>query len=116
MTDPFSGADRPEPVLQAAKLAGAVSGLVTAGGATFVLLGWATGPQVMQWAVIAGGIVTAVGALLAAALPLITARGARKQVTPLIDPRDADGVPLVPVRDTPGAHAADDPKPLIQED
>lgn len=115
MTDPFSGADRPEPVLQAARLAGAVSGLVTAGGATFVLLGWATGPQVTQWAVICGGIVTAVGALLAAALPLITARGARKQVTPLTDPRDADGVRLVPVSDTPGAHAADNPDSLTRD-
>jgi hypothetical protein len=112
MTDPTP--TRPEPVLAAAKLAGAVSGLVVAVGAVFVLVGWVSPDEVQQWAVIAGGIVTALGAVLAAALPLITAHGARGQVTPLADPRGVNGDPLVAF-DPPGAHAADNPNRLTQE-
>lgn len=86
---------RPEPVLDAAKLAAAVSGTVLAVGALLVLIGWATADQVKSWAVIAGGIVTAIGTLMAVAMPIITAIGARAQVTPLAEPRSVDGVPLV---------------------
>jgi hypothetical protein len=86
---------RPEPVLDAAKIAAAVSGTVTAVGAVFVIVGWATSEQVQSWAVIAGGIVTALGTLVSIVLPIITALGARAQVTPLAAPVGVDGVPLV---------------------
>lgn len=86
---------RPEPVLDAAKAAAAVSGAVLAIGAALVLVGWATAEQVQNWAVIAGGIVTAVGALIAVVLPVITAYGARAQVTPLAAPVSVEGVQLV---------------------
>jgi hypothetical protein len=89
---------RPEPVLDAAKVAAAVSGTVLAIGTAFVLIGWATADQVQSWAVIAGGIVTAIGALIAVVLPIITAYGARAQVTPLADPRGMQGqvLPITP--------------------
>jgi hypothetical protein len=87
--------DRPEPVLDAARLASAVSGVVLAVGAVLVLVGWATTDQVRSWSVIAGGAVTAIGTLLAIVLPSITALGARAQVTPLAAPVGVDGVPLI---------------------
>lgn len=96
---------RPEPVLDAAKLAAAVSGTVLAVGAAFVLVGWVTADQVQNWAVIAGGIVTSIGTLLAVAMPIITAIGARAQVTPLSDPQGMQGQPL-PI--TPGYPTAPD--------
>jgi hypothetical protein len=86
---------RPEPVLDAAKLAAGVSGTVLSVGALLVLVGWATADQVQSWAVVAGGIVTSIGALLAVAMPLITALGARAQVTPLAAPVSVQGAPLV---------------------
>lgn len=86
---------RPEPVLDAAKIAAAVSGTVTAIGAILVVVGWATSDQVQSWAVIAGGVVTAVGTLVTVVMPVITAYGARAQVTPLAAPVGVDGVPLV---------------------
>lgn len=79
MTTPVTPA---EPVMNAAKVAAAVAGVVTAAGAAFVLIGWATTDQVQAWSVAAGGIVSAVGALLAVVMPLVTAWGARAQVTP----------------------------------
>jgi hypothetical protein len=93
---PTSGATgRPEPVLDAAKLAGAVSGIVLSVGTVFVLVGWVTADEVQNWAVIAGGIVMSIGTLLAIVLPIITALGARAQVTPLAAPVSVDGVPLI---------------------
>jgi hypothetical protein len=98
VTEPLHAATpaRPEPVVNFAKLASAVSGAVVALGAMFVLVGWASADQVQQWAVIAGGIVTAVGAVLAAVLPIGAASAARAQVTPLASPRAVDGAPMVP--------------------
>lgn len=90
-----SDTGRPEPVMDAAKLAAAVSGAVTAIGTAFVLVGWTTADTVNNWAVVAGGIVTAVGTLITVALPIITAVGARAQVTPLAAPVGMDGVPLI---------------------
>ena len=101
---------QPEPVMDAAKAAAAVAGVVTAVGAGFVLVGWATTDQVQQWAVVAGGIVSAVGALLSVAMPLITARGARAQVTPLASPRDYQGTELVPAVPEHGRHEATEPQ------
>lgn len=103
-----SSSDRPEPVLDAAKLAAAVSGTVLSVGALFVIVGWVTADQVQNWAVIAGGIVTSVGTVLAVALPLITAIGARAQVTPLAAPVSVEGHPLARV----GALAMAAPEPL----
>lgn len=90
-----SDTGRPEPVMDAAKLAAAVSGAVTAIGTIFVLVGWTTADTVNNWAVVAGGIVTAIGTMITVALPIITALGARAQVTPLTAPVGMDGVPLI---------------------
>lgn len=109
--DPVDGG-RPEPVLDAAKVAAAVSGLVTAIGAALVLIGWTTPDQVEQWSVVGGGIVLAVAAVLAVVMPLATAWQARGKVTPLADPRDSSGAPLAPAVDPPGQHAADHPDRL----
>lgn len=94
---------RPEPVLDAAKIAGAVSGAVTGIGGLLVLLGYAGDDDVRSWAVAAGGAVTGIGALIATVLPIITALGARGQVTPNSDPKTVDGAPL-----TPAAQPADE--------
>lgn len=91
----LSGA-RPEPVLNAAKVAGAVSGLVVAAGAVTTLVGWTTAEQIDSAAVLVGGLVTALAALVAVVAPLVAAYRARPKVTPLADPRDANGTPLVP--------------------
>lgn len=87
--------DRPEPVLDAAKLAAAVSGVVLSIGTVFVVVGWVTADEVQNWAVIGGGIVMSVGTLLAIVMPIITALGARAQVTPLAAPVSVEGVPLI---------------------
>jgi hypothetical protein len=115
------GAPRPEPVLNAAKVAGAVSGLVVAVGAAFVLAGLITAEDVAGWAQVAGGIVLALGALVSAVTPMIAARGARAKVTPTADPRDSRGRRLIPVvgdaevavveDDQHGRHEADRPPP-----
>lgn len=94
---------RPEPVLDAAKIAGAVSGAVTGLGGLLVLIGYTSEEAVRSWAVAAGGAVTGVGTLIAVVLPIITAIGARGQVTPLADPRTVDGATL-----TPAAQPADE--------
>lgn len=86
---------RPEPVLDAAKLAAAVSGAVTSIGGLLVVAGLVTSEEVRAWATAAGAAVVAVGALLGAVLPVITALRARDRVTPLADPRAANGQPLV---------------------
>lgn len=105
---------RPEPVLDAAKLAAAVSGTVLSIGAIFVLVGWVTADQVQNWAVIAGGIVTSVGALLAVAMPIITALGARAQVTPLAAPVGVDGVPLITTAAPPNTAPTTDDRDIAQ--
>jgi hypothetical protein len=87
--------DRPQPVLDWAKLAAAIGGLVTASGAALVFVGWATDTQVRQAAILAAGAVTAVGALVAVVAPLWAARRARALVTPLKDPRDNSGQQLL---------------------
>lgn len=107
---------RPEPVVDAAKVAAAVSGTVLAVGAAFVVIGWATADEVQNWAIIAGGIVTAVGTLIAVVLPIITAVGARAQVTPLAAPVSVQGVPLITSAAPPAvAPAAPEPRELVDE-
>jgi len=106
---------RPEPVLDAAKLASALSGAVLGVGGLLVLAGVATTEEIKAWAVAAGAAVMGVGALLGVVMPIITALRAREWVTPLTDPRDGAGRPLVvagelagPVVDKP-AHRQLDP-------
>jgi hypothetical protein len=112
MTHPAHAAEqRPEPVLEAAQLAGRISGLILAVGACFVILGWASPQQVQTWAVAVGGVVTALGGLLAYVLPVILAKGARAQVTPLESPRTVDGTPLVPAPADPAPAPAPTPAP-----
>lgn len=95
MTSALQQDHRPEPVLDAAKLAAAVSGAVTGIGGLLVLAGYATTDEVKEWAVAAGAAVVGVGALLGVVLPVITALRARDRVTPVADPRDVEGRPLV---------------------
>lgn len=104
---------RPEEVLNAAKLAAAVSGAVTGVGALLVLAGYATTEQIREWAVASGAAVVAVGALLGAVMPIITALRARERVTPLSDPRDGAGRPLV-VDGELGGPVTD--RPVLDED
>src|SRR5690348_16256582 len=84
---------RPEPVIEAARVAGTIPALVGAAATTFATLGVVTG---WQWAEATAAALTAVGASLAKVLPAGYAQGARAQVTPLSDPRAMDGTPLVP--------------------
>jgi hypothetical protein len=84
-----------EPKVKASATAGAGAALVVT---PFLL--WASGDQVQQWAVASGGIVMAVGTLLAVVLPVAAAYAARAQVTPLASPRSVDGQPLIAAGDT----------------
>ena len=87
---------QPEPVKEAGQLASAVSGAVAAVGAALVLAGIFTSEQVANWALVAGGIVTALSFVVSATIPYILAMRARMKVTPLDSPRTIDGEPLVP--------------------
>lgn len=106
-------AARPEPVVNAAGVAGAVTAAVGLLGILAVSLHWITpedsatlGPA------LANGVIAVVGALSA----LLAAFRARRAVTPLSDPRTAAGEQLVPLSavsrppgpETPGVadHAA----------
>ena len=89
--------DRPEPVLDAAKVASAVSGAVGALGAALVLVGWATAEQVQSWVIVTGGAVSALATLVAVVAPIVAAYRARGLVTPLESPRNSDGTPLMAV-------------------
>lgn len=94
---PITGPDavRPTPVIDYARLASLGSGLVVAIGGVLVLLGLVTTDQVSQWAQALGLVVVAAGGVLAYVLPLAQARKATVLVTPVADPRDDDGTPLV---------------------
>lgn len=82
---------RPEPVVQAAQLAGNVAGVVGGLAGIFATLAAVTH---WQWAVATAAALTAVSAALAKWMPYITALGARAQVTPLEAPQAMDGSPL----------------------
>lgn len=88
---------RPEPVLDAARLAGLLSAVVVAllGAVGVVLAG-----NVLGNLTALGNALTAVGVAVAALasylLPVWQARRARAKVTPLERPQDAAGRPLVP--------------------
>lgn len=88
--------DRPEPVLDAAKLAGALSALVVAvvGLVLLIVAGRAADLDALTSAL--NGIGLAIAAVVAYLAPVWQARKARAKVTPLTDPRDAVGDQLVP--------------------
>ncbi len=99
---------RPNPLGEAASkvgvawsaAAGVVSALVTFGALTA-----AQGDAVAAVGAAAPETITAIGTVIAGVLPLIsgvvasfrTASAGRESVTPVADPRAADGTPLVPV-------------------
>lgn len=97
MTDPIEGEvlDR-EPVVNAGRLAGLLSAAVIAilGVVAIVVGGNVLGDLTALGNAITTAIV-ALGALAAYLLPVWQAVKARAKVTPLVDPRDDDGTPLV---------------------
>jgi hypothetical protein len=84
---------RPEPVLDAARVAGLAAAFVIGvlGVVMLIITGQATDLGRLELAV--NGLLTAGAALFAYLAPVWQARKARDQVTPLEDPRDADGHP-----------------------
>lgn len=90
---------RPEPV----KLAGAIGGALAGVGTIVVALGWVSQANMDATTGAVVGLVSSVMVLLSIAAPIVTALRARRQVTPLADPRAADGVPLVPEYPPPPA-------------
>lgn len=87
---------RPEPVVEAARIAGTISGLVGTLATAFATYAAVTH---QPWAVSTAATLAGVAAALAKVLPRVTATGARGQVTPVSDPLAADGTtPLVPAR------------------
>jgi hypothetical protein len=90
---------RPEPVLDAARVAGAISAVILAIGGLLKLVGIAVPDDydLQPLADQAADAVLSVGGAWTVFGPWITARiGARDKVTPLADPRDAHGRPLTP--------------------
>jgi hypothetical protein len=88
---------RPEPVMDAAGLAGAIAGAIVAvGGLLRAVRLLPVEIDVQVVADEASRVVFALAALWAFGGPLLVARlRARDKVTPLVDPRAADGRPLV---------------------
>ena len=87
--------ERPEPVLDAARLGGLLAAAVVTVGAvvTLVLAGRWTDLDALGASL--GAALGALMALAAYVAPVWQARKARAKVTPLSSPRDADGTPLV---------------------
>lgn len=109
MTDPTT--DRPEPVLDPAKLGGLAGAAVTGVGGVAALI--AAGITTDGLPVLGAAVsvaVTAVAALAVYLVAVFAGRTGRASVTPLSDPRTEDGRRLVP-EDPPGQHAADRPRP-----
>lgn len=94
---------RPEPVLDAARVAGVISGLILSVGGVLKLLGWLipSDYDLDTLAADAGNAVLAIGAAWSLVGPWVIARlRARDLVTPLSSPRDALGRELIPVEET----------------
>lgn len=87
-------APRPQPVLGAATAAGTLTAIVGLLLTLGVVLHWIT-PD--DSAILGPAVSTAITALVGAASAIVAALRARQQVTPLVSPRNADGVALVPV-------------------
>lgn len=86
-----------EPVIDAAAIAAKVTATITAVGALATVFGYTTDTEVSAFAEAAGTAVLALGGLVGAVLPIVTAFRARAKVTPVAHPRSADGMPLVPL-------------------
>jgi len=86
---------RPEPVVDEGKIAGAIAGAIVAVVAVVLLVirGQASDLSALQVAL--QGALSAVMAAAAVIVPVWRAYRARRKVTPLADPRDDDGTPLV---------------------
>lgn len=109
MTEVVSPVDRPNPLKDAASKVGtawsAASGVVSALVA-YGALSVAQGDAITAAGQAAEGTVTALGTVLAGVLPLITgvvtafrtSAAAKDHVTPVADPRDNTGQPLIPAR------------------
>lgn len=84
---------RPEPLITKAKVTATISGLAT----LLVTLGILPPTLGDQINTTTEAVITAVGAVAATVPVLVHAISARKDVTPVADPRDDDGNRLVPV-------------------
>jgi hypothetical protein len=89
---------RPEPVLDEAKIAGFVTAGLTAVLTVAVVLGFVAQEDTNTLVTTVVGIVGGVVTLVNFVVPKWRAWRARKQVTPLSDPRTVGGIPLVPAR------------------
>lgn len=90
--------NRPEPVLNAAVIAGAVAAVIIAVGGLLRVLGWSADTDFQQVAESASNIIFALAAAWSLVGPWILAKfRARPKVTPLADPRDALGRKLIAV-------------------
>jgi hypothetical protein len=96
----MDGAPRPEPVLDAAKLAGLVAAVVVAvlGVIALIVAGNVLG-DLDALANSISAVIVAFSALAAYLAPVWQARKARAKVTPLADPRDLRGRKLIAVPD-----------------
>ncbi|MDP5182190.1 hypothetical protein QOZ88_06035 [Blastococcus sp. BMG 814] len=87
---------RPEPVTRAGLIAGTVAGLIITIGGLARALGWLTDDlDVHEVARQVSDLILGAGVLWATLAPAVLALWARSKVTPLADPRDVDGNPLV---------------------
>lgn len=91
----MSDSSRPEPVLDQGKVAGAIAGAVVAVVGVVLLLLRGEGGDLSALELALEGALTAVMAAGATVAPIWRAWKARGKVTPLADPRDDDGTPLV---------------------
>lgn len=99
---------RPEPVTKAGTIAGAVAGLLITLGGLARALGWLSDDvDVVAVATQASDLIMGAAALWVVLAPHLLALWARTKVTPIADPRDDDGTPLV--RDE---HQPDPPPPV----
>jgi len=98
---------RPQPVVDAGRLGGLVSGALVAVSSVFFLVQAGINPDsITALGVAVQGAVTAVVSLLAYLLPKLHAKHAATQVTPLSDPHDHQMRPLKVDPDFYGRHAA----------
>jgi len=85
-----------EPVIDAATLSAKVTGVIAGLGAVATLLGFGTDEVWSNAAQAAGALILSVSGLVGAVLPIINAFKARALVTPVAQPRDANGKALTP--------------------
>lgn len=100
MTDPTTPVegdlvDRPEPVLDAGRLAGLLSAVIVAVVGLVLLVAAGNFRDLSALAAAVNAVLVAAAAVAAYVLPVWQARRARARVTPLADPRDDAGEPLV---------------------